>query len=343
MSFEENRHLISAEQVTEPIFEKILKEAEWLDLWPERQKVALAIQEENDGVVTGLAISDEPSSRTIYSFINAAEDLGFLMLPITSPNETLSIGKGEPIVDTFMTFSAIDYNIIAYRSKDESAIAKATRRCGNTIIINAGSGKANHPTQAIGDAITFKNEFGSLQDLSIAHIGDPWNSRTVRSQVDIFRPYGAHHIFFSIPELRDEEYEEELRQKNIPFEVVPNVSEAAELANVIDVVRFQKARQPKLPGEDDGAYKDRIKEWETRFLATSTVDEQVLGIIEKNGAIITHALPRNFELPESLTDHPQVRIKEQMKNCMRGRRGTMALLLTRQLVLPRLVELTQAA
>ena len=91
----------------------------------------------------------------------------------------LIIKKGESLADTIRTVENYS-DCIVIRHNMEGA-AKMASRFAKIPIINAGSGSKEHPTQALLDLLTIKEECGTLDGLSIGIMGDLKYGRTVHS------------------------------------------------------------------------------------------------------------------------------------------------------------------
>ena len=110
---------------------------------------------------------DEPSTRTRVSFESAAWLLG--MLPIVLRPDELQLGRGETIADTARALSlyldALTVRTFAQQSVEDLAEASSIP------VINALTNE-HHPCQALADAMTLEEEFGTFGGIQIAFIGD---------------------------------------------------------------------------------------------------------------------------------------------------------------------------
>lgn len=132
----------------------------------------------------------ENSTRTRCSFEIAAKRLGMAVVNISSTGS--SVAKGESLADTVATLCAMGPSAIAIRHA-ESGSAFAAAAVANTIpIINAGDGSHEHPTQALLDAFTIQDHFGSLKGCHVGIIGDIARSRVARSNMLLLKLLGAH-------------------------------------------------------------------------------------------------------------------------------------------------------
>lgn len=148
---------------------------------------------EPNAPLTGKIIANlfmENSTRTRCSFTIATKRLGGDCIDLLGG--TSSASKGETLVDTAMNLEAMGVAGIAVRCSEECGPSDIASNVGIPVI-NAGSGTASHPTQALLDAGTLLHHFG-CNDLSgqhIAIIGDITHSRVARSNVIGLTKLGA--------------------------------------------------------------------------------------------------------------------------------------------------------
>ena len=131
----------------------------------------------------------EASTRTRLSFELAARRLGaqtFVLDPASS-----SLTKGESFVDTVRNLDAIGFGMLIVRHHRSGAAAVAARHFGGHVV-NAGDGWHAHPTQALLDALTLRDELGSLAGRKIAIVGDIRHSRVARSNIHTLTLAGAN-------------------------------------------------------------------------------------------------------------------------------------------------------
>jgi aspartate carbamoyltransferase catalytic subunit len=136
---------------------------------------------------TVLTLFYEPSTRTRSSFEVAANRLSADVTHFDI--ESSSVVKGESILDTVETLESMRVDFIVVRHKQAgipNLIAKNTRAS----VINAGDGWHAHPTQALLDAFTLKEQLKDLQGARALIVGDLQHSRVARSTSLIFRRLG---------------------------------------------------------------------------------------------------------------------------------------------------------
>lgn len=130
----------------------------------------------------------EPSTRTKLSFEKAAKALSADTLSF-SPG-TSSLSKGESLKDTVLTVQAMGTDAMVVRHKATGAPWRIAEWVDQPVL-NAGDGAHQHPTQALLDALTIRQRFGTLDGLRIGIVGDIRHSRVARSDVFAFSTLGA--------------------------------------------------------------------------------------------------------------------------------------------------------
>jgi aspartate carbamoyltransferase catalytic subunit len=134
-------------------------------------------------LLAGVAVLNlffEASTRTATSFTLAEQRVGADVISF-APG-TSSLGKGETISDTAITLRAIGIGVIVVRHP-ESGFPRRLAEAFAGHVINAGDGPRAHPTQALLDLMTLRNEFGRLPGLRVAIVGDILHSRVARSNI----------------------------------------------------------------------------------------------------------------------------------------------------------------
>src|SRR5512135_1087660 len=139
----------------------------------------------------------EPSTRTSSSFIAAIERLGGSAIPINEVRYS-SVAKGESLPDTVRTLECYS-DVIVLRHPETGAAATAARYCRKPLI-NAGDGAGEHPTQALLDLFTIREELGRIDGLTVTMLGDLRYGRTVHSLSRLLRLFGAKLNYVS-PEI----------------------------------------------------------------------------------------------------------------------------------------------
>ncbi|MEM8925879.1 MAG: aspartate carbamoyltransferase catalytic subunit [Actinomycetota bacterium] len=133
----------------------------------------------------------EDSTRTRTSFDLAARRLSADVVNFSAGGSALN--KGESLRDTVETISAMRVDAIVVRHRS-SGVPQQITAWTDASVINAGDGWHQHPTQALLDAYTIRNRFGSLEGRRIALVGDIKHSRVARSCVTAFDRLGAEVV-----------------------------------------------------------------------------------------------------------------------------------------------------
>ena len=130
----------------------------------------------------------EPSTRTRTSFEIAAKRLSADGINFTASSSATT--KGESLIDTAKTLDAMNCDLVIIRH----AYAGSPRILAQNMsahIVNGGDGKHQHPTQALLDLFTIREQFGSFENLKVAIVGDVAHSRVFGSLAPALDMVGA--------------------------------------------------------------------------------------------------------------------------------------------------------
>lgn len=136
---------------------------------------------------TVLNLFYEPSTRTSSSFEVAAARMSADVTNFTV--SASSVVKGESLLDTIETLEAMrsDYIVIRHQAAGVPAlVAKHTQAS----VVNAGDGYHAHPTQALLDAMTFREVYPDFAGRKVVIVGDILHSRVARSTSTLFHKLG---------------------------------------------------------------------------------------------------------------------------------------------------------
>ena len=138
--------------------------------------------------MTAITFFAEPSTRTLMSFRFALVQLGIKEIPFNMAESSML--KGESLKDTFSTLSQYNPYYIIIRHEDGIAcqVAEEVFNKTQTSIINAGTGKTNHPTQALGDYYTMQQLKQPPKQVAI--VGDVVHSRVAASLCQLLPKVG---------------------------------------------------------------------------------------------------------------------------------------------------------
>ncbi len=250
----------------------------------------------------------EASTRTRVSFEAAAKRLGMHVINVTATGS--SVEKGESLEDTFYTIQALGPDCIVIRHPEEGNAARLASIAEEGIhVINAGDGTAAHPSQALLDALTLKQNFGDFGEIRLVMAGDIRHSRVARSAIKMLNKLGIGEIRLVGP------------PEFIPGDgttrgtnVYDDLDSAVEGANAIMMLRIQKERISGLHIPDAEQYH---REWGLNS-----------GRLERAepGCFVLHPGPMNrgVEISSEVADSRQSLIRSQVRNGLYAR---MALLL----------------
>src|SRR5438045_6441371 len=133
------------------------------------------------------ALFYEPSTRTRLSFEAAMLRLGGRTIGTDNAREFSSAAKGETLEDPIRIVAGYS-DVIVLRHNEEGAARRAAS-VSSVPVINASDGPGQHPTQALLDLYTVRNELGRIDGVSVAMVGDLANGRTVRSLTYLLSKY----------------------------------------------------------------------------------------------------------------------------------------------------------
>jgi aspartate carbamoyltransferase catalytic subunit len=222
------RHLISIADLTREDVERLLGTARSFARSLDREMKKLPTLRGR----TVVNVFYESSTRTSSSFELAAKRLSADTMSIKASGS--SVDKGESLKDTAVTLGAYDPDVIVIRHPHIGA-PQLVARFTNARIVNAGDGKHQHPTQALLDLYTIQEQFGRIEGLHVAIVGDVLHSRVARSNIQALRLLGAHVVLVGPPPLLPRGIEA------MGCETTTDI-EATHGADVVYVLRMQRER-----------------------------------------------------------------------------------------------------
>jgi aspartate carbamoyltransferase catalytic subunit len=249
----------------------------------------------------------EASTRTATSFTLAEQRVGADVISF-APG-TSSLGKGETISDTAITLRGIGVRVIVVRHP-ESGFPRRLAEAFDGHVINAGDGPRAHPTQALLDLMTLRNEFGRFDGLRVAIVGDILHSRVARSNIVGMTQLGIDVTLVGPPTLLPDAFAAQgVRIERDFGAVLP-------LVDAVMMLRIQRERitSSLLPSLDDYT---RNYQLDRRRLDTLRAD-----------AVILHPGPynRGVELTDDVLDDPRSRYVAQVGNGVFVRMAVLDLL-----------------
>lgn len=252
---------------------------------------------------------NEPSTRTRLSFAFAGERLGANIHAVVRSDSSQE--KGESIEDTVRTIVAIGADGIVLRHPNEDAVWRAALVCP-VPIINGGSGKEHHPTQALLDVYTIFREVGTLDNLNIALVGDLAFGRTTNSLAYLLSKFSGVTIYLVSPEHLRMKGELVYYLSTAQGVTVKETSDLESVIHKVHVVYQTRAQKERAPDPTMHAQ-----------LSQYMIDRRMVERM-KPGAIVLHPLPRNEELSREVDDMPQAKYIDQMRYGELIRRALLA-------------------
>jgi aspartate carbamoyltransferase catalytic subunit len=249
----------------------------------------------------------EPSTRTRISFELAAQRLTADVINFSA--EASSLKKGETLKDTARNLQALNADIIVIRHSASGA-PHFLARFLEASVINAGDGAHEHPTQALLDAFTIRENKGRIEGLNVTILGDILYSRVARSNIWAMTKLGARVTLCGPSTLVPRVFE------RMGCRVTYDVNEAIADADIINLLRIQHERQRKTMFPSIGEYTSLFGLTRARLART------------KPEALIMHPGPinRGVEIDSDIADSKQSLITEQVTNGLAVRMAVLFLI-----------------
>jgi aspartate carbamoyltransferase catalytic subunit len=237
----------------------------------------------------------EASTRTRASFEIAGKRLSADVVNFSPAASSLK--KSESILDTARTLDAMDPDLVVVRH----AVAGVPKRIADVLsapVVNAVDGAHEHPTQALLDLLTVRQEKERIDGLTVTIVGDVLHSRVARSNIYGFSKMGAEVRIAAPPSMIPTDVE------TLGVKAFTSLRDAMSGADVVMALRIQNERL-------SGCYTPSIRE----YSATFGIDRAKLHFA-KEDAIVMHPGPvnRGVELSQELTDDRPSVILDQVRN-----------------------------
>jgi aspartate carbamoyltransferase catalytic subunit len=284
----ERRHLLSIADVSRDDIERLLGTARSFARSLEREMKKLPTLRGR----TVVNVFYESSTRTSSSFELAAKRLSADTMSIKASGS--AVDKGESLKDTALTLAAYDPDVIVIRHPQIGA-AHFVARVTQAHVVNAGDGKHQHPTQALLDLYTLQEEFGRLEGLHVAIVGDVLHSRVARSLIQALSLVDARVTLIGPPTLLPRGIEA------LGCETSTEI-DASRAADVVYVLRMQQERM--LEGAN---YVPSLREYTARWGVTP---ERM-----RPGQKVMHPGPMNrgVEIDPRVADAAEALIETQVR------------------------------
>ncbi len=249
----------------------------------------------------------ENSTRTKISFELAEKRLSTDTINFSSSSS--SVKKGETLLDTVNNILSMKVDMIVIRHPEPGS-AKFISEHVDANIINAGDGINEHPTQALLDAYTLRENLGDLNGKKIAIVGDIKHSRVAMSNIYCLKKMGAEVMVCGPRTLIPDHL------PDLGVDVSYNVMEALDWCDAVNVLRIQLERQ-------DIQYFPSKREYNKYFGITRDKLDRI-----NDHKIVLHPGPMNrgVEIDNDVADSEHSVILHQVENGVAVRMAVLFLL-----------------
>jgi ornithine carbamoyltransferase len=259
-------------------------------------------------------IFHKPSTRTRVGFEVGIAELGGMALFL--PAAELQLARGESYRDTALVLSRF-LSALMIRTFEQSEVDEFAEHA-SIPVINGLTDRA-HPLQALADAMTLRERFGSLAGLHIAYVGD--GNNVCHSLMRMAARFGMHFVAAT-----PRGYEPD------PSIVADSAGDAAETGGSVrvtdgarDAARGAHAVYTDVwtsMGQEDE--QDRRR----RDLEPFRIDGELLSLAEPD-AMAMHCLPAHVgeEISAEVLYGPRCLAWEQAENRLHTQKALMALVI----------------
>ena len=250
----------------------------------------------------------ENSTRTRISFELAQKRLSADTVNFSASSSSLK--KGETFKDTVQNIESMKIDAVVMRHPTPGSPLQLTNYI-DAVVINAGDGTHEHPTQAILDMMSLHEKFGHLKGLKVGIIGDITHSRVALSNIYGLKIMGAD-VTLCGPSTLIPRYAEDLGV-NVNY----SIDEVIEWADALNVLRIQRERM-------QGGLLPSVREYRNLFGITNDRIQK-----HKKEIVVMHPGPMNrgVEIDSAVADSDQAIILDQVLNGVASRMSILYLLL----------------
>ena len=249
----------------------------------------------------------ENSTRTRLSFEIAEKRLSADVINFSSASS--SVKKGETLIDTVNNILSMKVDMVVMRHPNPGA-AEFLSRNVDALIINAGDGAHEHPTQALLDSFSIREKLGMVKGKKVVIIGDILHSRVALSNFHCLQKLGAE-VRVCGPSTLMPKYLDSLGVKHFT-----NIKEAMSWCDVANILRIQLERQ-------DVNYFPSLREYAIVY----GINKELLDSLDKE-IVVMHPGPinRGVELSSDVADSDHSIILDQVENGVAIRMAVIYLL-----------------
>ena len=258
--------------------------------------------------VTIVNLFFENSTRTRISFELAEKRLSADVVNFSASSSSLS--KGETLIDTVNNILSMKVDMVVMRHPSPGAHQFLSRHIDATII-NAGDGTHEHPTQALLDTFSMREQIGELAGKKVVIVGDIMHSRVALSNIHALKKLGAEVMLCGPTTLMPKYI------SNLGVIVEHDIKKALAWCDVANILRIQLERQ-------ETKYFPTLREYSNMYGVT----KELLNEIGRDDIIIMHPGPMNrgVEISSEVADSKNAIILDQVENGVAVRMAILYLL-----------------
>jgi aspartate carbamoyltransferase catalytic subunit len=249
----------------------------------------------------------ENSTRTKLSFELAEKRLSADVINFSASGS--SVTKGETLLDTVNNILAMKVDMVVMRHPLPGAGQFLSKNI-DAVIVNAGDGTHEHPTQALLDCYSIREKHGEVAGKKVVIVGDILHSRVALSNIFALQKLGAE-VKVCGPATLIPKHVETL---GVKYE--PSLIKALEWCDVANMLRIQMERQ-------EVQYFPSLREYTLQY----GLNKQILDSLDKEITVM-HPGPinRGVEVTSDVADSNQAIILEQVENGVAIRMAVLYLL-----------------
>lgn len=249
----------------------------------------------------------ENSTRTRISFELAEKRLSADVVNFSASSS--SVKKGETLLDTVNNILSMKVDMVVMRHPAPGAHQFLAQHI-DANIINAGDGTHEHPTQALLDAYSMREEVGDLKGKKVAILGDVLHSRVALSNIFCLKKLGAEVEVCGPPTLIPKHIDQ------LGVSVSYDIKKTLAWCDIANVLRIQLERQ-------DIKYFPSLREYAQYF----GVNKELLDSLDRP-IVIMHPGPinRGVEITSEVADSDHSIILQQVENGVAIRMAVLYLL-----------------
>lgn len=303
-----NHHILSVDMFNKQQLREIFSLADTFKQYVRKER-------QLDHVMKGKVMASifyEVSTRTSCSFATAMLRLGGTVIHMDG--STSSVKKGETLEDSVAVMAGYA-DIVVLRHPEPGAVSRATHMCRKPLI-NAGDGIGEHPTQALLDIYTIREEIGTVNGLTITMVGDLKHGRTVHSLARLLTLYNVQLRYVSPENLSMPEHVMSyVAERGIHQKKIHKLEDAIIDTDILYMTRIQKERF---------ASEEEYKKSCGQFVVTPELMTRA-----KRKMVVMHPLPRVFEISPDFDSDPRAAYFRQAEFGVYVRMALIAMVLGR--------------